>query len=182
MRLGVMCSGNGTNFQNILTNPLCNTNEVVLMIYNKKKCGAKKRAAKFGVPHCYVDYKDEDQMIELFKAWRVDLIVLAGYMRVIKNPSSFPAPIINVHPSLLPKYKGLHAVEQAMESGDEETGCTVHYVNEELDGGEIILQGKVPILPDDTVESLTKAIQRMEYGILPAAIEHVKQQLLQQVS
>ncbi len=177
MRLGVMCSGNGTNFQNILTNPICNTNEVVLMIYNKKKCGAKKRAAKYGVPHCYVEYKDEDKMIELFKAWRVDLIVLAGYMRVIKNPSAFPAPIINVHPSLLPKYKGLHAVEQALDSGDDVSGCTVHYVNEELDGGEIILQGKVPILPEDDIVSLTKAIQRQEYAILPTAIEHVKHQL-----
>ena len=177
MRLGVMCSGNGTNFQNILTNPICNTNEVVLMIYNKKKCGAKKRAAKYGVPHCYVEYKDEDKMIELFKAWRVDLIVLAGYMWVIKNPSAFPAPIINVHPSLLPKYKGLHAVEQALDSGDDVSGCTVHYVNEELDGGEIILQGKVPILPEDDIVSLTKAIQRQEYAILPTAIEHVKHQL-----
>jgi folate-dependent phosphoribosylglycinamide formyltransferase PurN len=94
-------------------------------------------------------------------------------MRVIKNPDAFPAPIINVHPSLLPKYKGLHAVEQAMEAGEEYTGCTVHYVNEELDGGEIILQKEVPILPHDDVKSLTKAIQRMEYAILPAAIEHV---------
>ena len=174
MRLGVMCSGNGTNFENIVTNPLCNKHEVVLMIHNTKQCGAVKRAAKWGIPHVRVPHKDEEKMIELFKVWRVDLIVLAGYMRVIKNPSKFPAPMINVHPSLLPKYKGLHAVEQAMQSGDEETGCTVHYVNEELDGGEIILQGKVPILPDDTIESLTKAIQRMEYGILPAAIEHVK--------
>ena len=170
-----MCSGNGTNFENIVRT--CNKDEVVLMIYNKKKCGAVKRAAKYGIPHCYVNAKDEDQMVELFKAWRVDLIVLAGYMRVIKNPSAFSAPIINVHPSLLPKYKGLHAVEQAMESGDEKTGCTVHYVNEELDGGEIILQQEVPILPDDDVKSLTKAIQRMEYAILPAAIEHVFNQL-----
>ena len=98
-------------------------------------------------------------------------------MRVIKDPDAFPASIINVHPSLLPKYKGLHAVEQAIDSGDEETGCTVHYVNEELDGGEIILQGEVPILPEDTVESLTKAIQRKEYALLPLAIEHVKHQL-----
>ena len=98
-------------------------------------------------------------------------------MRVLKKPSAFPCPIINVHPSLLPKYKGLHAVEQAMESGDKETGCTVHYVNEELDGGEIILQGKVPILPDDDIVSLTKAIQRQEYAILPAAIEYVKNSL-----
>jgi len=98
-------------------------------------------------------------------------------MRVIKNPSAFPAPIINIHPSLLPKYKGLHAIEQALDSGDDITGVSVHYVNEELDGGEIILQQEVPILPDDDVESLTKAIQRIEYGILPAAIEKVKNQI-----
>ena len=175
MKLGVMCSGNGTNFENIIRT--CNKDEVVFMIHNKKKCGAVKRAEKFGVPHCYINAKDEDQMIELFKVWRVDLIVLAGYMRIIKNPSKFPAPMINVHPSLLPKYKGLHAIEQAMEAGEEVAGCTVHYVNEELDGGEIILQKEVPILPDDDIESLTKAVQRMEYSILPAAIEHVKNQI-----
>ena len=182
MRIGVMCSGNGTNFENIVTNPLCNTNEVVLMIHNTKQCGAVKRAAKFGIPHVRVPHKDEDKMIELFKAWRVDLIILAGYMRVIKNPSAFPAPMINVHPSLLPKYKGLNAVEQALDSGDDVTGCSVHYVNEELDGGEVILQEEVAILPEDTIKSLTKAIQRKEYAILPVAIEHVKQQLLQQAS
>ncbi len=177
MRLGVMCSGNGTNFENIVTNPLCNKHEVVLMIHNTKKCGAIARAAKWGIPHCRVAHKDEDQMIKLFEAYRVDLIILAGYMRILKNPSKFPCPIINVHPSLLPKYKGLNVVERAMEAGETVTGCTVHYVNEELDGGEIILQGEVPILPDDTVESLTKAIQRKEYAILPEAIQHVKQGL-----
>ena len=168
MRLGVMCSGNGTNFENIVRT--CNKDEVVLMIHNKKDCGALKRAAKYGIPHCYVSHKNEEEMSKLFKAWRVDLIVLAGYMRVIKNPDAFPAPMINVHPSLLPKYKGLNAVEQAMDSGDSVTGCTVHYVTEELDGGTIIAQQEVPILPDDTVESLTKAIQRMEYGLLPSVI------------
>jgi len=175
MRLGVMCSGNGTNFENILRT--CNKDEVVMMIHNKKECGALKRAAKYGIPHCYVNAKDEEKMIELFKAYRVDLIVLAGYMRVIKDPDAFPVPIINVHPSLLPKYKGLNAVEQAMEAGEEFTGCSVHYVNEELDGGEIILQGIVPILPEDTIKSLTKAIQRKEYALLPLAIEHVKHTL-----
>ena len=171
MRLGIMCSGNGTNFENIITNPLCNKHEVVLMIHNTKKCGAIARAAKWGIPHCRVAHKDEDQMIKLFEVYRVDLIVLAGYMRVLKKPSEFPCPIINVHPSLLPKYKGLNVVERAMEAGEKVTGCTVHYVNEELDGGEIIKQGEVPILPDDDVESLTKAIQRKEYAILPAAID-----------
>ena len=170
MRLGIMCSGNGTNFENIVTNPVCNKHEVVLMIHNTKQCGAITRAEKFGIPHVRVPHKDEDRMIELFKAWRVDLIILAGYMRVIKNPAAFPAPMINVHPSLLPKYKGLNVVERAMEAGEEVTGCTVHYVTEELDGGTIIAQQEVPILPDDTVESLTKAIQRMEYGLLPSVI------------
>ena len=170
MRLGIMCSGNGTNFENIVTNPVCNKHEVVIMIHNTKQCGAVKRAAKFGIPHVRIPHKDEEKMIELFKAWKVDLIILAGYMRVIKNPAAFPAPMINVHPSLLPKYKGLNAVEQAMDSGDSVTGCTVHYVTEELDGGTIIAQREVPILPDDTVESLTKAIQRMEYGLLPSVI------------
>tara|TARA_R100001509_G_scaffold89674_1_gene51471 strand:- start:571 stop:1107 length:537 start_codon:yes stop_codon:yes gene_type:complete len=170
MRLGIMCSGNGTNFENIVTNPICNKHEVVLMIHNTKQCGAVARAAKFGIPHIRIPHKDENKMIELFRAWKVDLIILAGYMRVIKNPDAFPAPMINVHPSLLPKYKGLNAVEQAMDSGDSVTGCTVHYVTEELDGGTIIAQQEVPILPDDTVESLTKAIQRMEYGLLPSVI------------
>ena len=174
MRIGVMCSGNGTNFQNIVTNPVCNKHEVVLMIHNTKQCGAVVRAAKFGIPHVRVPHKEEDNMIKLFETWRVDLIVLAGYMRVIKNPSAFPAPIINIHPSLLPKYKGLHAIEQALDSGDDVTGVSVHYVNEELDGGEIILQQEVPILPDDDLDSLTKAIQRKEYAILPAAIEEIR--------
>ena len=168
MRLGVMCSGNGTNFENIVRT--CNKDEVVLMIHNKKDCGALRRAAKYCIPHCYVSHKNEEEMSKLFKAYRVDLIVLAGYMRVIKNPDAFPAPMINIHPSLLPKYKGLNAIEQALDSGDSVTGCTVHYVTEELDGGTIIKQQEVPILPDDTLESLTKAIQRIEYGLLPSVI------------
>ena len=170
MRLGIMCSGNGTNFENIVRT--CSKDEVVIMIHNKKDCGALKRAAKFGIPHCCVNAKDEDKMIELFKAWNVDLIVLAGYMRIIKNPAAFPVPIINVHPSLLPKYKGLHAVEQAMDAGEKMTGCTVHYVNEELDGGEIIDQSEVLICPDDTVETLTHRIQRAEYRLLPLVINN----------
>jgi len=169
-RIGVMCSGKGTNFENILVT--CNKHEVVLMIHDKKECGAAKRAEKYGIPHVRVKHTHEDEMIALFKSWRVDLIVLAGYMRILKKPLDFHCPIINVHPSLLPKYKGLHAVEQALDSGDTITGCTVHYVNEELDGGDIIAQSKVDILPDDTVDTLTRRIQLMEYGLLPDVIDH----------
>ena len=169
-RIGVMCSGKGTNFENILVT--CNKHEVVLMIHDKKDCGAEKKAAKYGIPHIRVKHTKEDEMIALFKAYRVDLIVLAGYMRILKRPLDFHCPIINVHPSLLPKYKGLHAVEQALDSNDTITGCTVHYVNEDLDGGEIIAQSKVDILPDDTVDTLTRRIQLMEYGLLPDVIDH----------
>ena len=175
MKIGVMCSGNGTNFENIVRT--VRSHEVVVMIHNKKKCGAAKRANKLGIPHCYISHKNEEDMIKLFKAWNVDLIVLAGYMRIIKNPDAFPSPIINVHPSLLPSYKGLHAVEQTLESGDNVTGCTVHYVNEELDGGDIISQSRVLILPNDTVESLTHRIQRAEYRLLPIVIEQYAETL-----
>ena len=174
MRLGVMCSGNGTNFENIVRT--CNKDEVVIMIHNKEKCGAAKRATKLGIPHTHIKSKREDLIIDVMKAWKVDLIVLAGWMRIVSPNliNEFPNRIINLHPSLLPKYKGLHAVEQALENGDSVTGVTVHYVNEELDGGKIILQEEVPILPNDDIESLTKAIQRKEYYLLPKAIEHIK--------
>ena len=165
-----MCSGKGTNFENIVTS--CNRHEVVLMIHDKKECGAAKRAEKYGIPHVRVKHNKEDEMIALFKSWRVDLIVLAGYMRILKRPLDFHCPIINVHPSLLPKYKGLHAVEQALDSGDSITGCTVHFVNEELDGGQIIAQNKVDILPDDTVDTLTRRIQLQEYALLPYVIDN----------
>ena len=172
-----MCSGNGTNFENIVRT--CTADEVVLMIHNKKKCGAAKRADKLGIPHCYIKSIDEEQIIKLFEAWRVDLIILAGWMRIIspKLIEAFPNRIINIHPSLLPKYKGLNAVEQALESDDVLTGCTVHYVTEELDSGAIIKQDSVPILPTDTLEKLTTRIQRVEYDLLPKAIEYVKQRL-----
>ena len=177
MKLGVMCSGNGTNFENIIKT--CWHDEVVLMIYNKEGCGAMKRAAKFGIPSCHIKSADETRIINEFKWAGVDVIVLAGWMRIIspKFVKEFPNRIINVHPSLLPKYKGLNVVQRAMEAGDSVTGCTVHYVNDELDGGEIIIQREVPINPEDTIKTLTRRIQLKEYSILPAALEIVKERL-----
>tara|TARA_R100000008_G_scaffold77571_1_gene58066 strand:- start:624 stop:1151 length:528 start_codon:yes stop_codon:yes gene_type:complete len=173
MRLGVLCSGNGSNFENIVRS--CNKHEVVLMIHNKKECGAAKRANKLGIPHCYISHKNEDQIIQLLTAWRVDLVVLAGWMKVLSSDfiKSFDKKIINIHPSLLPKYKGLNAIERAFENKDDVTGCTVHYVTEELDGGEIIMQEEVSILDDDTIESLTQHVHEAEYRILPEAINYV---------
>ena len=177
MRLGVMCSGNGTNFENIVRT--CREDEVVVMVHNKDKCGAAKRADKLGIPHTHIKSKNEGLIIDVMKAWKVDLIVLAGWMRILspKLIEAFPNQIINLHPSMLPKYKGLHAIERALDNGDKMTGVSVDYVNEELYGGEVILQSEVPILPNDDLESLTKAIQRREYYVLPKAIEHVKSNL-----
>ncbi len=174
MKLGVMCSGNGSNFENIVRS--CREDEVVLMIYNNEDCGAYKRAAKLGIPSCCIKSNDEDRIIREFKWAGAELIVLAGWMRIISKRliEAFPNRIINIHPSLLPKYKGLNVIQRAMDAGDTVAGCTVHYVTEELDSGDIIKQGEVPILPDDTLETLTKRIQRKEHCILPLAIEYVK--------
>ena len=163
-----MCSGNGSNFENI--HHACPKHDIVIMVYNKKKAKAKKRADRLDIPSCYS--KDEDEIIALFNAYEVDMIVMAGWMRIVSKKfcDEFAGRIINLHPSLLPKYKGLHAVEQAMKAGEDETGCTVHFVNEYLDSGAIIKQQTVPILPDDTVESLTRAIQQAEHSLLPSVI------------
>ena len=168
MRLGVMCSGNGSNFENI--HHACPKHDIVIMVYNKKKAKAKKRADRLDIPSCYS--KDEDEIIALFNAYEVDMIVMAGWMRIVSKKfcDEFAGRIINLHPSLLPKYKGLHAVEQALKAGEDETGCTVHFVNEYLDSGAIIKQQVVPILPGDTVESLTRAIQQAEHSLLPSVI------------
>tara|TARA_R100000008_G_scaffold51946_1_gene31342 strand:+ start:99 stop:614 length:516 start_codon:yes stop_codon:yes gene_type:complete len=168
MRLGVMCSGNGSNFENI--HHACPKHDIVIMVYNKKKAKAKKRADRLDIPSCYS--KNEDEIIALFNAYEVDMIVMAGWMKIVSKKfcDEFAGRIINLHPSLLPKYKGLHAVEQAMKAGEEETGCTVHFVNEYLDSGAIIKQQVVPILPNDTVESLTRAIQQAEHHLLPSVI------------
>ena len=168
MRLGVMCSGNGSNFENVVHS--CPEHDVVIMVYNKKKCKAKKRADRLNINSCYS--KDEDEIIALFEAYQVDLIVMAGWMRIVskKFVDAYPGQIINLHPSLLPKYKGLNAIEQAIEAGEDETGATVHWVTEELDSGAVIKQQTVPILPGDTVESLQRAIQQAEHYLLPLVI------------
>ena len=170
MRIGVMCSGEGTNFENIVHS--CPDHDVVLMVYNKKKCGAAKRAERLGIKSVRLASKEEDNIIKIFDAYQVDLVVMAGWMRVVSKKfcDAFAGRLINLHPSLLPKYKGLGAVEQALKSGDTETGCSVHWVTEHLDSGAVIKQQTVPILPGDTVDSLQRAIQQAEHNLLPLVI------------
>ena len=140
------------------------------MVYNKKKAKAKKRADRLDIQSCYS--KDEDEIIALFEAYQVDLVVMAGWMRIVSKKfcETFAGRLINLHPSLLPKYKGLNAVEQALKAGDDETGCSVHWVTEQLDSGDVIKQQTVPILPGDTPETLQRAIQQAEHYLLPLVI------------
>ena len=168
MRLGIMCSGNGSNFENIVHS--CPDHDVVIMVYNKKKAKAKKRADRLDINSCYS--KDEDEIIALFDAYNVDLVVMAGWMRIVSKKfcDAFAGRLINLHPSLLPKYKGLNAVEQALKAGESETGCSVHWVTEQFDSGAVIKQQTVPILPGDTAESLQRAIQQAEHYLLPLVI------------
>ena len=173
MKIGVMCSGNGTNFENIVRS--CPEIDVVLMVYNKKDCGAVRRANSLGIPSCYIKSKDEDLIIKYFKALDVDYIVLAGWMRILSSKfiQAFPDKIINIHPSLLPKYKGLDSIQRALDNRDYATGCTVHMVTEELDSGKILMQEEVPICRHDTIETLTMAVHQAEHRIFPEVLRNL---------
>ena len=173
MKIGVMCSGNGTNFENIVRS--CPEIDVVLMVYNKKDCGAVKKANSLGIPSCHIKSKDEDLIIRYFKALDVDYIILAGWMRILSSKfiQAFPDKIINIHPSLLPKYKGLDPIQRALDNGEEVTGCTVHMVTEELDSGKILMQEEVDIHPHDTIESVTRAVHQAEHRIFPKVLRNL---------
>ena len=174
MRIAVLCSGSGTNFETLVKQ--CPEHDFVLMIHNKEKCGAAERADRLGIPHIHLTSREENEIIALLMNINVELIVLAGWMRVLSSEfiRAFPQQIINIHPSLLPKYKGLHAVQQALDAGDNISGCTVHYVTEELDSGEIIDQSHVHIAKEDTVETLTHRIQRAEHRLLPLVVKQIE--------
>ena len=174
MRIAVLCSGSGTNFENLVKQ--CPEHDFVLMIHNKEDCGAIKRADRLGIPHIHLTSREENEIIAILININVELVVLAGWMRVLSSEfiKAFPRQIINIHPSLLPKYKGLHAVQQALDAGDNISGCTVHYVTEELDSGEIIDQSHVHIAKEDTVETLTHRIQRAEHRLLPLVVKQIE--------
>src|SRR3984893_14131800 len=138
-------------------------------------------AREFSVPNAYLppgefrtrlEPKVEMELVQILRDASVELVVLAGFMRVLKTPmlKAFPRRILNIHPSLLPKFPGLEAWRQALAAGEKTTGCTVHYVDEKIDHGDIIAQREVPILPDDTPETLHARIQVAERELYPAVI------------
>src|ERR1700738_34840 len=138
-------------------------------------------AREFSIPNAYLspgrfrtrfEPQTETELVQMLQDAGVDLVVLAGFMRVLKSPmlKAFPRRIINIHPSLLPKFPGLEAWKQALAAGEKVTGCTVHYVDEKIDHGDIIAQREVPILPNDTPDSLHARIQVAEHELYHTAV------------
>ncbi|PKM85912.1 MAG: phosphoribosylglycinamide formyltransferase [Firmicutes bacterium HGW-Firmicutes-12] len=182
LQLAVLASGKGTNLQSILdaikTNKLNATVKVVLS--DKSEALALKRAQDEGIPAYYVNHKDfidkqdfEKALLEKIKSYNVDHIILAGFMRVLSSffVQKAGVPILNIHPSLLPSFQGLNAHKQAIDYGVRFSGCTVHFVDEGVDTGPIILQSVVPVLPGDSEEILAKRILEKEHDVYPQAIQ-----------
>ena len=182
-RLGILISGRGSNFEAI-ADAVANGSiaaEIVVVIANRPEARGLDAARQRGlnaisIPSKGLDREVYDHMLleELHKQ-QVDLVCLAGFMRLLSGSfiRQFPNRILNIHPSLLPAFPGLDAQHQALEHGVKITGCTVHFVDEHLDAGPILLQAAVPVLDDDTVESLSARILREDHRIYPEAIRIV---------
>ena len=183
LRLGVLGSGKGSNFRAIMEQIVDGRldAEVRIVISDVDNAGILSFARDFQIPALYVrpgrfrtrlEPEVEEDIVRLLLEADVELVVLAGFMRIVKQPllSAFPRKIINVHPSLLPKFPGVEAWKQALEAGEKVTGCTVHYVDAAIDAGEILGTEIVPILPGDTPASLHARIQESEHLLLPAVI------------
>jgi len=180
-KLAVLVSGRGSNLQAIIDSIEENNlaAEISLILSNVPDAYALQRGKKHGLESVFLDPKKfsnrddyEKQMIALLQSKSIDLVCLAGFMRILgkKFIEAFSGKIINIHPSLLPAFPGLDVQEKALEHGVKFSGCTVHFVNEEVDGGAIILQAVVPILDADDVQSLSDRILEQEHIIYPEAI------------
>ncbi|RYD36119.1 MAG: phosphoribosylglycinamide formyltransferase [Verrucomicrobiaceae bacterium] len=183
-RLGVLGSGEGTNFGVILKAIEAGTldAEVALVLSDNFHAPILDRAKVKGIPSTWMDpgdhpnrfsLKAQQEVSRLFQEADCDLIVCAGFMRRLKDPvlTDFAGRIVNVHPSLLPAFPGRSAWVQAFEAGVEEAGCTVHLIDAGIDTGPILAQSRVPVLPTDTADTLRQRIQAAEYQLFPAAIQ-----------
>jgi len=180
-RVAVFASGNGTNLQAIIDANIPSA-EIVLVFSNNPDAYALERAAKHGIPTEVLDHKSfssrddyDREILRLIEPYEVGLIALAGYMRILSPlfVRAYKNRIINIHPALLPSFPGINAARQALESGVKYTGVTIHFVDEGVDTGPIILQSVVHVHDDDTEDSLLERIHVEEHKIYPEAIELV---------
>ncbi len=181
LNIAVLASGRGSNFQAIIdaieSGMLKAT--IKLLIVDKPGAFAIERAKKHSIEYLYVNPKDFPTGDDFFKYIAdelkkrdVELVVLAGFMRIVRKPllDAFPNRIMNIHPAILPSFRGLHGQRQAIEYGAKISGCSVHFVDEGVDTGPIIIQAAISVSPDDNEESLSARILRLEHKILPEAI------------
>jgi phosphoribosylglycinamide formyltransferase-1 len=152
---------------------------VVSLVVNNRGCGAEGRAGRLGIPVTCLDHRRfanrdslDQALVEHFQGAAVDLVVMAGWMRIVTSRliSAFPERLVNIHPSLLPSFRGVDAVGQALAAGVRLSGCTAHLVCEEVDAGRILVQASVPVLPGDSHDALARRIQAQEHRILPLAV------------
>jgi phosphoribosylglycinamide formyltransferase 1 len=188
--LGILGSGKGSNCRAILESIKSGAlaAEVRVVISDVFDAPILDIAREFSVPNAYLppgrfhtrlEPQAEVDLLRMLREAGVELVVLAGFMRILKSPmlEAFTRRIVNIHPSLLPRFPGLEAWKQALVAGEKMTGCTVHYVDEEIDHGDIIAQSEVPILPNDTPESLHARIQIAEHELYPTAIGQICRKL-----
>jgi len=189
VRLGILGSGKGTNCRAILGSIRSGAlaAEVRVVISDVFDAPILNIAREFSIPNAYLppgqfrtrlEPQAENDLVRMLRDASVELVVLAGFMRVLKSPmlDAFPRCIVNIHPSLLPKFPGLEAWKQALVAGEKVSGCTVHYVDEKIDHGDIIVRREVPILPNDTPESLHARIQIAEHELYPTVIGQICRQ------
>ncbi len=189
--LAVLISGNGSNLQAIIDRIAAGKLDAEIRIVISNIAGAYglQRAAKADIPHTVVDHtafasreEFDAALIEtLERSDGIDLVVLAGFMRILTAAfiDRYAHRVINIHPSLLPKYPGLDTHQRVLEVGDQEHGASVHFVTTGLDAGPVIIQARVPVMPDDTPERLQKRVHSVEYKILPQAIQWIAEGRLQ---
>jgi phosphoribosylglycinamide formyltransferase 1 len=181
LKIGVLASGRGSNFQSIIDEIASQRlkAEIVLLITDNPSAFAIERAKKHGIKYLVILSKEHRSRDEFFvkiaeelKERDVGLVILAGFMRIVGKPliDAFPNRIMNIHPALLPSFPGLHGQRQAIAYGVKISGCTVHFVDEGMDTGPIIIQAAVPVLQNDTEETLSERILRYEHKIYPEAI------------
>ena len=177
-KIAIFSSGSGSNFEAIVKAKIPNV-EISFLFCNVEDAFVLERAKNLGIESIILSHKGyklrkeyEEKIISIIEKYNLDLIVLAGFKRILSPffTSKFPLKIINLHPSILPAFTGLHAPRQALEYGSKFTGCTVHFVNSKLDSGKIILQRKVNILKKDTPDRLAKRILAQEHKLYPKAI------------
>ncbi len=176
-RIVVLLSGSGTTLQSMIDAEL--PANIAAVISNKKNAFGLERAKEANIPTQVLEHehfesreKFDSELQRLIDQHQPDLVVLAGFMRILSNQfvSHYAGRLINIHPSLLPKYKGMHTHQRVMNDGEPLHGSSVHFVNSELDGGPVLLQARLPVLPTDSVESLELRIKTKEHLIYPTAI------------